>query len=582
MAETVLDDEQAKVASAPSSDRYVVLASPGSGKTEVVGARVAELLDQGVDPNRLLVVSFSRAAVHAVRERQRKAGTDQWVWVSTLDSLATRFLTDAGIDVSNRSYDARITLFNGALETGRLENVIPDLEHIIVDEFQDIVGLRRSMLRRLLESLDPSCGFTVLGDEDQGIYDFQLQSGDPSGTAADDLLTTCRTLGAQTVRLTRQYRAESRDSRTASQLAPGGCDPDEWWNQAEMFMVNLVQLDDLDAVNTELAKAEAGGESAVVLCFSNAEALDVTSRLQEKGCPVSLYPPSPQRPLASWIANVLADGRPMIAKDAFIQIWESGNVEGDPESAWRTLRRTTRSTTKYLDVHELSMRLASGYVPAALEASLPRLGVSTVHRAKGLEFDVVILVDPMSWSHRNDSDSSADSRRVLYVALTRSRSMIRIANLRRGRWFRDSGSQRIVRRKNGGLTGFELRPSDMTTMVVGGGLEAAQSLQRWLSAWDGVPRPVEWVVSPQKSTLQYPIYEAFVDGVPVGATTEEFGTILARYIGRTDRWVPLEGGHMFGIQTIAGPVQNGPVGKNGLWLVPLIGGALTLRWDQIR
>ena len=581
VTEVVLNSEQALVASAAVSARYVVLAPPGSGKTEVVSARVTNLLDQGVDFDGLLVVSFSRAAVYAIRERQRRAGSGRWVWVSTLDSLATRLLMDAGLDPSGLGFDARIDLLNAEVSTGR-SAVLPALNHLIVDEFQDIVGPRLQLVETLLRSLEAEAGFTVLGDEAQAIYDFQQSRTGSSAPRSGRLLEACDDLGASEIHLNGQYRAACRDARVAASLTPLDINEAAWWSRTSDFLRDLPAMEGIDQVERELTKAADRGETAAVLALSNAEALDVNSRLQAADLAVTLVPPSDQRPLAPWIALTLAGSQPSVSKEAFEEAWAEEELDGDAGAAWRALRRTTSSQSRLLSVPELASRLAARYVPAMLESPPPALCTSTVHRAKGLEFDVVVLVDPESWRERSSAESITEVQRVLYVAITRGRSLLMTLNAGPRRWFRDDLSERIIRLKNRGITGFELRPSDLGAISAPGASDdARQTIAEFLAGWRGHPRAVSWAMNPRKSTLEYPVYDCLLDDMCIGTTTVEFGTALARRTGRLDRWVPLEGGHMFGTQTIAGPQQSGAIGKHGLWLAPLVGGALTLRWDKV-
>ena len=67
----ILDMDQQRAASAPADARQIVIAGPGAGKSEVVGARCRELLDHDVYPEEILVISFSNAAVDVVRVRTK-------------------------------------------------------------------------------------------------------------------------------------------------------------------------------------------------------------------------------------------------------------------------------------------------------------------------------------------------------------------------------------------------------------------------------------------------------------------------------------------------------------------------------
>ena len=112
MTETVLTDEQAKVADAPADARLLVTAGPGTGKTHVLVARLLSLIEQGVAPgDGILVLSFSRAAVGEIRRRVAAAGGDvRYVRARTFDSFATGLLAQLRPEGAWQagSYDDRI------------------------------------------------------------------------------------------------------------------------------------------------------------------------------------------------------------------------------------------------------------------------------------------------------------------------------------------------------------------------------------------------------------------------------------------------------------------------------------------
>ncbi|PLV59955.1 ATP-dependent helicase [Thermotoga sp. KOL6] len=65
-----LDEEQRK-AVVESKGRCIVIAGPGSGKTRVITYKIAYLLACGIDPSRIMLVTFTRAAAREMVERAK-------------------------------------------------------------------------------------------------------------------------------------------------------------------------------------------------------------------------------------------------------------------------------------------------------------------------------------------------------------------------------------------------------------------------------------------------------------------------------------------------------------------------------
>jgi len=67
----LLNDEQRAAVEHGPAGPLLVIAGAGTGKTMTLAARVARLVLDGADPNRLLLLTFSRRAAH---EMERRAG----------------------------------------------------------------------------------------------------------------------------------------------------------------------------------------------------------------------------------------------------------------------------------------------------------------------------------------------------------------------------------------------------------------------------------------------------------------------------------------------------------------------------
>ena len=61
-----LTDEQQKVV-AISAGRHLVLAPPGSGKTEMLSQRIVRAVESGIDPARMLCATFTNRAAFETR-----------------------------------------------------------------------------------------------------------------------------------------------------------------------------------------------------------------------------------------------------------------------------------------------------------------------------------------------------------------------------------------------------------------------------------------------------------------------------------------------------------------------------------
>lgn len=87
-----LNPEQASAVS-HSDGPLLVLAGAGAGKTRIVTARIAHLIERGVDPEHILAVTFTNKAAREMQERVEKLSS-HWVWVSTFHSLGAAILRE--------------------------------------------------------------------------------------------------------------------------------------------------------------------------------------------------------------------------------------------------------------------------------------------------------------------------------------------------------------------------------------------------------------------------------------------------------------------------------------------------------
>ena len=184
---------------------------------------------------------------------------------------------------------------------------------------------------------------------------------------------------------------------------------------------------------------------------------------------------------------------------------------------------------------EAARRLADGIVPVALTRRRSRLTVSTIHRAKGLEFDHVILLSPEDWYGDRDSEFGRAPLRSDHPSA--SPTVHRSATARATATGKTSDrTERAFKTgfRGKGTTGFEIRGTDWRGPRPPGIDEdpaAAQACLEQLAEAD-IPVPVEVRFNAYESTLSRPRYDAYFDGVCIGTLGEGFTRDFLRQVGR--------------------------------------------------
>ncbi|GIL33993.1 ATP-dependent helicase [Phycicoccus sp. DTK01] len=565
----VLDEVQALVATATQEARQIVIAGPGAGKSEVVGARCHELLAQDVYPEEILVISFSNAAVDVVRARTLDVVDEgRGVDCATIDSLAAR----VRIELENeeprfRGFDEAVRRATRLMEEAD-QPVFPDVRHVIVDEVQDVVGVRSDFVLTLLaKGVYEGVGFTLLGDPLQSLFDF---ADDGAGSDALFLERVRERFGAKTVHLTGEFRARTAEARAVAAARPaleGLVDSDRLMRLRDLC-AELPPLGDLDEDAVEDVAAWSG--TTVLLCDTNARAGLVAARFARFGLPVELAAAATDPTVDPWVGDLLGrHASSSISFEEFESIAAAAGVE-NAHGIWRILMRAARSS-RDLHVPSLATALGRRRIPPELQrAPASKVVASTVHRAKGREFDNVVLVDPDSWFAEEGGDGPAARR--LFVAMSRAR-----ARIARGRgdstkfWSKDAGRDVWRRRsfRGRGTLGVILEPRHARHLgPVEYDLEAVGRAA------------VEWSRTDDIITVDadvIPSWTASVDGVDVARTGEEFGRMV-RSLSSGDRVPELAGGRLEGTETVVGAAREDGPGRHGLWLGARVSGPLDFEW----
>lgn len=460
---------RAEIADAPASTRLLVEAGPGTGKTETAARRIANLIRTELSPGQILVLSFSRSAVRTLTRRLGKIGeTDPRVVeelrhlsIRTFDSWAFRMLRllgEAPRTLLTRGHDANIAALTGIARgpcRDDLRKLMGDRRHLIVDEFQDLPGVRGDLVLALLALIappgQPGRGFTILGDPAQAIFGFARGTRDDGELFPTPLEYWCEVgriydgeLGQK--RLTRNYRSDA----TLASMSRGlravllSDRPEE-----EKLRVMLEAVAALPApaqpLGRSLLEAATGGSRAI-LTQTNGEALRVLQALYGAGpdgaaVPVRLHAGGHATLPPAWIGALLRKLRSTsLPRTQFGKIhaylaaaWGDAACcrlcLPEEEVAWARLARAAGggAEDKSVDVAELRGRLSwPDAFPDDQPVTEDGVIVTTIHQSKGMEFDAVTLLEPREKVGADGDEKSGASRElgerasVTYVAITRA------------------------------------------------------------------------------------------------------------------------------------------------------------------
>ena len=340
----------------------------------------------------------------------------------------------------------------------------------------------------------------LLGDPDQAVYDFQLDG--PDDLTSGRFLDAVRDLGGVTsTRLTDQYRARSSDARAAATLLLDSPTGDQRIRIVRTFLSRLLAAGDVADLARPLLRWRG---TTALLCRTNGEALIVAARLRQAGVSTTMRSQAQELPIAGWIGESFqTQSARVIRKSDVLALLQEHSPMPAPD-AWRLLKNVERDfrAPDRLDLARLSAGLSIGAAPSDLTVgSGSDVIVSTIHRAKGLEFDNVVLVNP---SELIPGSATEEDASVAYVAITRARDHLMTARCLLPDFLRiDKASGRWI---IGGYKpwmsrGFEIRGVDSRT---------PEDSDVSLSARDYVGREVCGVIDRVRSTLDLPVYSLAV------------------------------------------------------------------------
>lgn len=473
------DDKQKIVIEYSPDARITVQAGPGTGKTEVACARVAWLIDhENTSPGNIWLISFTRTAVQEVRNRIKdyleNGDSVHYIKIATIDSRA--WSIHSGFDEKAHligSYEDNIqSLLKLVKNNEGVGEYLETVEHLIVDEAQDIVGIRAELILEIIKKLSKTCGVTVFADDAQAIYGFALDDDNESAEYRLTLSEQLRSLPFEKLELDTVHRTKSPSLKKIfydlrKKVVKGVGDFTYNLNDIKREIEEIANERALNINNLPLEELN----ECFILFRRRADVLQQSSffekkphRIRMSGMPTCIQP---------WIGMCFSEHtKPEVTRTVFSKLWrenikDSQAVAQDEESAWGQLFRIAGMPGNSVNITTLRQRLGKGAPPAQFcndEIGLHGPILGTIHASKGREAKQVYLMLPITNTKNADSD---EEKRVVFVGATRAREKLLVGYGYRHYADRINGTGRVCVLKTG-----ERKPRAQVEIGINGDITA--------------------------------------------------------------------------------------------------------------
>jgi len=406
-----LSNRQCEIIDDKESKYIVVAAGPGSGKTRVLVHKLASLLLlEDVKHEQLLMLTFSRAAATEFKKRliELVGNAAHYVDIKTFHSYSFDLIgkqgsLDEAKDVVRRAAEM---IENGEVEQSKIAKSV-----LVIDEAQDM-GADDFKLVQALMHQNEEMRVIAVGDDDQNIYAFR-------GSDSKYMQSLVTEEKAKLYEMTDNYRSSKavvdcanrfvkrlsgRIKHTLIQSATG----------EEGKVMTLKSLLD--------AEIKVQGSTAI-LTRTNEETMQVAYELEQRGLHATVA-----QSMGGFRFGNLAEVRFFLKQLGKDEI--SISKEKWQEAKRRTLDTYALSTCLNVMKHfftdfeatrqvyyrsDLREYIFESNIEDFIAADNQSVFVSTIHKAKGREFDTVYLLSPIP------DGRDINDMRTYYVGLTRAK-----------------------------------------------------------------------------------------------------------------------------------------------------------------
>ena len=440
-------DQQVSVIESNGSTRTLIQAGPGTGKTSTACARIAWLIScADIDPSEIWLISFTRTAIHELRNRissfLRNPSDVHGLRIATIDSLSWAIHSGYKVDAKMLgSFEDNIEKTIELVKTNEdVSEFLKSVKHLVIDEAQDIVGVRSELLLELINALPDESGVSVFADDAQAIYGFSEESNDASsfGTLPEmisqhfenfnkaELTEIHRTADEKLIKIFSKGRKIITESKSSNLLRL----------ESIRNLLHTSNHADIGLYRDDIQDLPISSDDSFLLFRRRGEVLDASSyfsqasglirphRIRMSGLPTCIH---------GWISVIFWDWlSDSITESQFFNLWSTRL--GDPTKtkanlAWSILIKLFGRTSEIVSIRKMSIRLASPSPP--YELTLPEFGslgpiLGTIHGSKGREVSEVRLYLPPEIDGSVHDDSLEEEANVYFVGATRAKSIFKL------------------------------------------------------------------------------------------------------------------------------------------------------------
>lgn len=424
-----LSPNQLEIIKDSTNQHIVVAAGPGSGKTRVLVHKLASLiLTEDIKTEQLLMLAFSRAAVNEFKKKlvDLIGNVTHYIEIKTFHSYCFDLLGKIG-----NLYQSEDIVKN-AVE--KIRNREIELSHItktvlVVDEAQDINPEEFQLIQELMH-LNEEMRVIFVGDDDQNIYEFRR-----SDSRYMHSLITAHS--AKKYELTENYRSKQNIVGYANQWAsrisnrlktePGVAIQR---NNGKISVTEYRNTNLIVPLVTEIAKSELSG-STCVLTLTNEEATQITGLLIKNGMQAKLIQSNDGFSLSN-MEEVRAFSDLILSKTNSPNISDEDWDEATQKASDHYKNSTKlpillaiksdfeRLNTKRKYKSDWKSFIEESHLEDFISINNEIIYVSTIHKAKGKEFDNVFLM------LNNFIPNTNENTKQFYVAITRAKNNLSI------------------------------------------------------------------------------------------------------------------------------------------------------------